>query len=185
MLADPGGTHLQGEAGTVAMSGREQLWPFYYHEFTLSPVVGRGIGAGFIAAADWLPGLTAPHDEYLHYLVIGGVVGFVLIVGGIGLWYRHLLQIASLNDRPCLLALIPAVAVYVYHRQLVLLRHGAAAVRLSERASHPPCLGAGAVGAAVGRAAGEPGARGRGPDPRGPGAHARQQRGARAGHQPA
>ena len=102
------------ETSTVAMSERDELWPFYYREFTLSPIVGRGIGAGFVAAHDWLPGLTAPHNEYLHFLVIGGVVGFVLIVGGIGLWYRHLLQIASSNDRPCLLALIPAVAIYIF-----------------------------------------------------------------------
>jgi O-antigen ligase len=105
---------FKGETGTVAMSERDELWPFYYREFTLSPIVGRGIGAGFVASRDWLPGLTAPHNEYLHFLVIGGVVGFVLIVGGIGLWYRHLLQIASPDDRPCLLALIPAVAVYIF-----------------------------------------------------------------------
>ena len=101
-----------GPDGELNMSGRQNLWPFYYQEFLLSPIVGRGLGAGFVAAADWLPGLTAPHNEYLHVLVDGGVIGFILVAGAIVLWYRELLRLAAPGDRPCLLALIPAAAVY-------------------------------------------------------------------------
>ncbi len=106
------GRMFAGPDGDLNMSGRQDLWPFYYREFLLSPIVGRGIGAGFVAAADWLPGLTAPHNEYLHVLVNGGVIGFILIAGAIVLWYRQLLQQAAPGDRPCLLALIPAIALY-------------------------------------------------------------------------
>ncbi len=115
MLAWP---HLEarmfaGPDGAVNLSGRQNLWPFYYEEFLFSPIFGRGLGAGFVASRDWISGLAAPHNEYLHLLVIGGIVGFVLIAGGIGLWYRQLLQTAAPDDRPCLLALIPAIAVYI------------------------------------------------------------------------
>jgi O-antigen ligase len=104
---------LKGSNSGINLSSRDDLWSFYYREFLFSPIVGRGIGAGFVAARHWLVGLIAPHNEYLHLLVIGGVVGFVLIAGGIGLWYRQLLQTAPAGDRPCLWALIPAVAVYI------------------------------------------------------------------------
>ncbi len=106
------GRMFAGADGELNMSGRQNLWPFYYQEFLLSPIVGRGLGAGFVAAADWLPGLTAPHNEYLHVLVNGGVIGFILIAGAIVLWYRQLLQLTAPGDRPCLLALVPAIAVY-------------------------------------------------------------------------
>jgi O-antigen ligase len=106
------GRMFVGPDDEINMPGRQDLWPFYYQEFLFSPIVGRGLGAGFVAAADWLPGLTAPHNEYLHLLVNGGVVGFVLVAGAIVLWYRDLLRLAAPGDRPCLLALIPAIALY-------------------------------------------------------------------------
>ena len=43
---------------------------------------------------------------------MGGVVGFVLIAGGIILWYRQFLRVASPNDREFLLALLPALGAY-------------------------------------------------------------------------
>ncbi len=107
------GRVFAGPDGEINLSGRQELWPFYYQEFLFSPIVGRGLGAGFVAARDWIPGLTAPHNEYLHVLVIGGVVGFIALAGAIGWWYRQLLQSASASDRPCLLALIPALALYI------------------------------------------------------------------------
>jgi O-antigen ligase len=101
-----------GESGAISLSGRDDLWSFYYREFLLSPIAGRGLGAGFIAASDWRPGLSTPHNEYLHLLVVGGVAGALLIVAGVAAWYRGLLLTASPNDRACLVALIPALAVY-------------------------------------------------------------------------
>jgi hypothetical protein len=39
----------------VDFSGRDDIWEFYFEEFTFSPLFGRGMGAGFVAAADWVP----------------------------------------------------------------------------------------------------------------------------------
>jgi O-antigen ligase len=99
---------------TIALSGRRELWTFYWQEFVVSPLFGRGPGAGFIGAADWYTFArpTPPHNEYLHLLVIGGVVGFVLIAGAVVLWYRQLFQATSHSDRVFLLALAPALSVY-------------------------------------------------------------------------
>jgi O-antigen ligase len=98
---------------TLELSGRDELWSFYWQEFLFSPWFGRGLGAGVVAAEKWYGfALSTPHNEYLHLLVIGGVVGFVLIAGAILLWYRQLLRVASPNDREFLLALAPALAAY-------------------------------------------------------------------------
>lgn len=98
---------------TLELSGRDELWSFYWQEFLFSPWFGRGFGAGVVAAEKWFGfALSTPHNEYLHLLVIGGVVGFVLIAGAILLWYRQLLRVASPNDREFLLALAPALAAY-------------------------------------------------------------------------
>jgi O-antigen ligase len=98
--------------GPFAMSGRQDLWPSYLEEFWLSPIFGRGIGAGFIALSDGSEEFSVPHNEYLHFLVIGGIAGAAMCLGAIALWYRGLLQQSSPNDREFLLALIPALAVY-------------------------------------------------------------------------
>jgi O-antigen ligase len=105
----------------VPLSGRDDLWSFYWTEFLASPLFGRGIGSGVVAGADWFSSwpLPTPHNEYLHLLVIGGVVGFGLIVAGIVLWYRQLLRVASPNDRDFLLALAPALAVYAITENLL------------------------------------------------------------------
>jgi teichuronic acid biosynthesis protein TuaE len=103
---------LFSSEGGIGMSGREEVWPFYLEQVLLSPIFGRGPGAGFIAGADLSDGFPVPHNEYLHLLVIGGVVGAALCLAGIGLWYRQLLRASSPDDRELLLALIPALAVY-------------------------------------------------------------------------
>ena len=99
--------------GELQMSQRDQLWSFYLQEAMLRPLFGRGIGAGFVAGEDWIKApLIAPHNEYLHLLVIGGALGFALVIAGIILWYRQLLAVTSPNDREFLLALAPALAAY-------------------------------------------------------------------------
>jgi O-antigen ligase len=105
--------------GLFAMSGREELWPFYLKEFWQSPVFGRGIGAGFIGGEE-LDSISAPHNEYLHLLVTGGFSGLILCLAGLALWYRWLLRQSSANDREFLLALIPALAIYAVTDNVIL-----------------------------------------------------------------
>lgn len=121
-------TVLTGETDlTVNLSGRDDIWEFYFEEFTFSPLFGRGIGAGFVAAADWLrwPRKT-PHNEYLHLLVSVGVIGFVLCAAAIAVWYRRLLQMAADNDRPFLIALIPAMGVFAITEDVLVFSTGLA-----------------------------------------------------------
>jgi O-antigen ligase len=107
---------FQADNGEVHWSARDDLWGFYLEEFMLSPLFGRGLGVGYVAGADWLPNLsrTTPHNEYLHLLVSGGIVGFVLCMAAIGLWYRQLWQNVSDNDRVFLLALAPALGLQAF-----------------------------------------------------------------------
>jgi len=98
------------QGGDIQLSSRGEIWSFYFGEFLLSPIFGRGFGAGFIAAEGWLDAtFPAAHNEYIHLLVIGGVAGFALLSGAIIMWYRQILQVASPNDGPFLLALGPAL----------------------------------------------------------------------------
>jgi O-antigen ligase len=97
----------------IRLSGRDELWPFYYDQFLMSPVFGRGLGAGFVGALHWLDfGVPTPHNEYLHLLVVGGVVGAAACFVAIFLWFRHLWRSVASHDRTFLLAALPALAAY-------------------------------------------------------------------------
>ena len=112
---------------SVNLSGRADIWEFYFEEFTFSPLFGRGIGAGFVAAADWLPWTRkTPHNEYLHLLVSVGAIGFVVCAAAIAFWYRRLLQMASDNDRPFLIALIPAIGLFAITEDVLVFSTGLA-----------------------------------------------------------
>lgn len=71
--------------GAFNTSGREQAWPFYFGLGAANPLIGRGLGFANIAQAYYDPtgvqALTAPHNEYLHLFVDGGVL---LEVGYLG-----------------------------------------------------------------------------------------------------
>ena len=92
--------------------GRSETWERFYDEFWRSPIFGRGIGSGFIALNPLELIFAAPHNEYLHLLVVGGVLGFILCIAGIVLWYLDLVRTVSLHDREFLLAVAPALAIY-------------------------------------------------------------------------
>jgi O-antigen ligase len=120
-LFEPGTQHLE-------MSSRDEIWPFYLQEFRRSPWFGRGLGAGYVAGVEALPDLsrTTPHNEYLRFLVEGGVIGFGLCLVAIGLWYRQLLRGFADRDRVFLLALAPALAVYAFTVDLLIYWAGLA-----------------------------------------------------------
>ena len=119
---------FQAQSGNLDMSARNEIWPVYLQEFRLSPLFGRGLGPGYVAGIDALSNLwrTTPHNEYLHFLVEGGVVGFGLCLAAIGLWYRQLLRGVGTNDRLFLLALAPAVLIYAFTVDLLIYWAGLA-----------------------------------------------------------
>jgi hypothetical protein len=143
---------------SINWSARDDVWGFYVEELLLGPWFGRGLGVAYVAGADWLTNLprNTPHNEYLHLLVAGGVVGGLLCIAAIALWYRQLLVSASDNDRPFLLALAPALGlqaltadVLVYWSTLglfaylgVLLTRAGAAATLPESQSEIQPTGA-------------------------------------------
>jgi O-antigen ligase len=104
--------YAPGGAG-IRLSGRDELWPFYYDQFLMSPAFGRGLGSGFVGALHWLDfAVPAPHNEYLHLLVVGGVVGAAACFVAIFLWFRQLWRAVPAHDRNFLVALLPALAAY-------------------------------------------------------------------------
>ena len=106
-------TFESGGGDGIRLSGRDQIWPFYYDQFLMSPGFGRGLGAGFVGALHQLNfAVPTPHNEYLHLLVVGGVVGAAACFVAIVLWSRQLWQATAANDRSFLVALLPAVAAY-------------------------------------------------------------------------
>jgi O-antigen ligase len=111
-----------GGDGAVSLSGREEMWSFYYDQFLMSPVFGRGLGTGFVAFAEHTSfNLPTPHNEYLHILVVGGVVGFALFFGAIALWFRAIIQASRWDDRVFVYALLPALALYAITENLLIL----------------------------------------------------------------
>jgi O-antigen ligase len=111
----------------INLSHRDSIWAFYFKELTLSPIFGRGMGAGFVAAADWLPcPRKTPHNEYLHLLVNTGALGFTLCAAAIFVWYRDLLALASDNDRTFLIALVPALGVFAITEDVLVFATGLA-----------------------------------------------------------
>lgn len=92
--------------------GRAGIWERFYDEFWRSPVFGRGLGSAFITRKTSELLYAAPHNEYLHLLVVGGAVGFALCLTAIVFWYSDILRTASPDDRKFLLSVAAALAVY-------------------------------------------------------------------------
>jgi teichuronic acid biosynthesis protein TuaE len=92
--------------------GRSGIWQRFSDEFWRSPIFGRGLGSAFITRKPLELLYAAPHNEYLHLLVVGGALGFALCMMGIILWYSDILRTALPNDRKFLLSLAAALAIY-------------------------------------------------------------------------
>ena len=68
--------------GTFNTSGRDQAWDFFFGLASQSPTTGKGLGFASIAVQMYAPPhvqklFFAPHNEYIHLLLDGGV--FLLI----------------------------------------------------------------------------------------------------------
>lgn len=116
---------FSGQGGTIGLSGRDEIWAFFWHEFLESPLFGRGLGAGFAAGGDLLNyPLPLPHNEYLHLLVLGGLFGAACCLVAIGLWWRELRARLASEDHPLLDALLPALLVYAFTENILSLPSG-------------------------------------------------------------
>ena len=86
LLARSSGNSYEGSFNT---SGREQAWPFYLSLGDASPLIGRGLGFSSVAQETLKPigvqTLEAPHNEYIHLYVDGGVVLLALFLLGLAL----------------------------------------------------------------------------------------------------
>jgi O-antigen ligase len=111
----------------LRLSGRDEIWSLYYHQFQMSPTFGRGLGSGFVGALYWLNfAVPAPHNEYLHLLVVGGVVGGAACFAAIFWWFRQLWQTVATNDHAFLMALLPALAAYAVTDNVLIYATGLA-----------------------------------------------------------
>ncbi|MDT5079146.1 MAG: hypothetical protein QOJ80_3783 [Mycobacterium sp.] len=68
--------------GTFNTSGRDQAWDFFYGLASQSPTTGKGLGFATIAVQMYAPPhvqkqFFAPHNEYIHLLLDGGI--FLLV----------------------------------------------------------------------------------------------------------
>jgi O-antigen ligase len=91
-----------------SLTGRGTIWLHYLDEFRMSPLFGRGLGAGLLGRNYY----DLPHNEYLRLLVEGGIVGAVLYGGAVVLWGRQVLARTAADERAFVRALFIALAVY-------------------------------------------------------------------------
>jgi hypothetical protein len=139
---------------------RLRVWGVFYEEFQKSPVFGRGAGAGLVAGDLWpadveRPFLTIPHNEYLHLLVDGGIVGLLLCLAAIVYWYYRLARSTSAADRPFLVALAPALAAFAVTENILIHAYGLALFAYLGMIDRPATNGAAARDGAADRSEGK------------------------------
>ena len=81
--------------GDTSLAWRLHKWKILLPEWERSPLVGRGLGTTLTTRAtapgDYYSG-KPPHNEYIRYLVETGVVGLAILLFGLGLLIRSLLD---------------------------------------------------------------------------------------------
>lgn len=111
-------TEVSDYKGTVGfnVSGRSTAWPFYWSQFEVSPVLGRGLGASSVAVEALSPRdvqevFQAPHNTYLQLFVDGGLVVGGLVLASVGVVCLRSIR-ESANGRAVVRALWFAVCIY-------------------------------------------------------------------------
>ncbi len=89
-------------------SGRRIIWASYLDKFRKSIWFGRGLGAGQEGVFD----PNFPHNEYLRFVVEGGLVGAVILLLAICLWAWRMHGHLATNDRPFFSAFMIAIAIF-------------------------------------------------------------------------
>jgi O-antigen ligase len=112
-------TLMHNRAGGLDVFRRADTWQFYLDDWLASPWFGRGFGSGFVAGPERVLDVVPPHDEYLHLLLIGGIVGGALLLVSITRWAWRLFRDAPPDARPFVLSLGLALAFYAIAENLL------------------------------------------------------------------
>ena len=82
-------------SGNTSLAWRIHKWKILLPEWEHSPLLGRGLGTTLTTRAtvpgDYYSG-KPPHNEYIRYLVETGVVGLAILLFGLGILIRSLLD---------------------------------------------------------------------------------------------
>ncbi len=105
--------------GSFNTSGRDQAWQFFYDAAMANPITGRGLGFSSIAVETLKPrdvqsAFIAPHNQYLHLFVDGGVFLAVGIFGSLAAAIIWAAVSLSGTGRAIILAFGAGVAFYSF-----------------------------------------------------------------------
>ena len=82
-------------SGNTSLAWRIHKWKILLPEWERSPLLGRGLGTTLTTRAtvpgDYYSG-KPPHNEYIRYLVETGVIGLAILLFGLGILIRSLLD---------------------------------------------------------------------------------------------
>jgi O-antigen ligase len=80
--------------------GRQFLWAIAWAAFLASPIIGRGLGSSTAVIQETFPaeGIRVPHNEYVRLLTDTGVLGVVLFLIAMMIWFRAALRLAKNQD---------------------------------------------------------------------------------------
>lgn len=102
----PGATDVQSMDKTDKLTaGRVAgIWMPVLNDIVASPIVGRGMMSMLWSQASWA-GLTPhlithPHNAYLRLLMDMGVLGFMIVLAGVLLLWRHFRELSSDSGIP-------------------------------------------------------------------------------------
>lgn len=108
-------TDGEGDGLRFTMTGRIAAWKFYFGLARENLWFGRGVGAGIVGSADRLdPSFQLPHNEYLRFLVDGGVVGLAAMLLAHGWVLLGLFR----GSRPVRLLVLAAAGVLAFEAML-------------------------------------------------------------------
>jgi teichuronic acid biosynthesis protein TuaE len=105
--------------GTINTSGRTEAWEFYSSFLSGHMALGRGIGFATIANATYNPvgvqqAFSVPHNEYLHFLLDGGLVLLSATILALGFLLLKVGSRSGIAGPGYAVALGASIAVYSY-----------------------------------------------------------------------
>jgi O-antigen ligase len=98
-------------------SGRAVIWDTVLKAYEVNPLFGRGLGTApmltFVESNGKLANI-APHNEYLHLLLDGGIFGMVVFILGLGILLFRESRVLSPTGKSLIFALFLSFAGYSY-----------------------------------------------------------------------